>query len=102
MMLLMNLPEAFIKRMESLLGSACGDFLAAHEKEALKAFHLNTARITADDFETWLSSQDQLCASLCAHGSGYIYSFNNERSIGSLPLHHAGALYSQDPAWSPA
>lgn len=97
-MLLMNLPESFIKRMESLLGSSCGDLLAAHEKEALKAFHLNTARITADEFETWLSSQDQLCASLCAHGSGYTYSFNNERSIGSLPLHHAGALYSQDPA----
>ena len=98
MMLLMNLPEAFIKRMESRLGSACGDFLAAHEKEALKAFHLNTARISVKDFEAWLTSQDQLCASLCAHGSGYTYTFNNDRSIGNLPLHHAGAIYSQDAA----
>lgn len=97
-MLLMNLPEAFIKRMDKLLGSDAGAFFAAHDKEAYKAFHLNTARMSKADFEKWLSSQDKLTAAPCKNGYGYIYSLKDGSTIGSLSLHHAGAIYSQDPS----
>ncbi len=94
----MELPEAFVQRMRSLLGSDAPDFFAAHDVPALKAFHVNHARISSSDIENWLSSAGGISFEPAAGGAGYIYSFSGDTTIGSLPMHHAGAVYSQDPA----
>ncbi len=94
----MKLPDSFIKRMEKILGSDAGAFFAAHDMAPVKAFHLNKARIDAAAFEEWLSAQNGLFAVKMPGGYGYSYSFSDDSTIGSLPLHHAGAIYSQDPS----
>ena len=94
----MILPEAFTKRMEKLLCSDAGAFFDAHDKAAVKAFHLNTARISTQVFDDWLAGRSDIKAEKMPGGYGYTYSFENGSSIGSLALHHAGALYSQDPS----
>ncbi len=94
----MNLPEAFIERMNSMPDLDAGAFFASFNDAPVKAFHLNTARLSREALEEWLMRQNELKASPLPCGTGYIYSFDSDRSVGSLPLHHAGAIYSQDPS----
>ncbi|MBP5606827.1 MAG: hypothetical protein J6X66_00980 [Lachnospiraceae bacterium] len=75
-----------------------GAFFASFDDAPVKAFHINTARISREAIEKWLTDQNDIKTTALPGGNGYIYSFDSDRSIGSLPLHHAGAVYSQDPS----
>ncbi len=85
------LPEAFIKRMQALLGDATEEFLAALKEEPVRALRIN--RIKAMDAEA-----ERLCpfpiTPLAYDPDGYIF---NETHIGQTPLHHSGGIYVQDP-----
>lgn len=79
-----NLPEAFLERMRSLLGEEYPAFLAEYDKEPTRALY-KTVDVEPD-----------FPVSPIAHlPNGY--TFDTEKP-GNHPLHHAGAFYVQDPS----
>ncbi len=86
------LPQAFLARMEKLLGNEYPAFVQALlEGKAEHAFRVNTVKLTVSDFE-----------SLPPFGGGRVpYTpdgfYHDEEKIGRHPYHHAGMVYSQDP-----
>ena len=91
-----DLPLAYRERMQSLLGEDFAAYEAALREEPVKAYRVNTAKISVEDF-----------AKLGAFGGepipyvpgGY---YLNEK-IGNHPYHHAGMVYVQEPgAMAPA
>lgn len=87
----MNLPIEFTNRMKKLLGSEYDEYIASFNEPASKAVHLNTLLCSA---ETLLAdfSDDFEPLEYCDNGFK-----SNIEKIGSMPLHHAGIIYSQDP-----
>jgi len=88
-----TLPEQFIRRMKERLGDGFSAFLDSFNAPAESAFHCNPLR-------TDLSLITPYLASLSARPipgikNGFYYS---AEGIGKHSLHHAGLLYSQDPA----
>ena len=86
------LPEAFLRRMQVLLGADYASFLAAMEQDsAVKAWRENPFKRSTTPVAELLSVP---CAPLPYTADAY--SFEAE-GIGNHPLHHAGAFYVQDP-----
>ena len=85
------LPEAFIQRMQTLLGDEAECFFRAMEKEPVRALRIN--RIKAEG-----QKASELCpfpiSPLPYDADGYIF---DEGRIGHSPLHHGGGIYVQDP-----
>ena len=87
-----TLPLEFCERMKSLLGGQYDAFLAALNEQPVKAFRVNTDKITLEDFEK-----------INIFSSGKIpyvqngYYLDYEK-IGNHPYHHAGLIYVQEPA----
>ena len=85
------LPEAFVRRMEALLGNEAEAFFRAMEKEPVRALRIN--RIKAEN-----AAADELCpfphSPLPYDADGYIF---DKEHIGHSPLHHGGGIYVQDP-----
>lgn len=79
-----NLPEAFLERMKTLLGEEYPAFLAEYHKESTRALY-KTAEVEPD-FPTSPIAH-------LPHG----YTFDIEKP-GNHPFHHAGAFYVQDPS----
>ncbi|MBR4053927.1 MAG: hypothetical protein IKK06_03900 [Clostridia bacterium] len=79
-----NLPEAFLERMKTLLGEEYPAFLAEYHKESTRALY-KTAEVEPD-FPTSPIAH-------LPHG----YTFDTEKP-GNHPFHHAGAFYVQDPS----
>lgn len=88
----MELPKAFTERMKALLGDDFERFIAAYARPPARALHLNPAKITPGQLE---AAVDFPIRRLPFGRSGYL--FENE-SIGRHPLHHAGAVYVQEPS----
>ncbi len=86
------LPEAFSSRMQDLLGEDYPAFFRAMtEGAAVHAFRANEVLLPREKFSllSVLSKQR-----IPYTDDGFYY--DGER-IGSLPFHHAGMIYSQDP-----
>ncbi len=86
------LSQDFLDRMQKLLGQEYGAFYAAiSEKESVHALRYNQNKI----------EKETLCRCFAGHLSPVSYTedgfFCDIAKIGSHPLHHAGAIYSQDP-----
>ncbi len=85
-----EIPEAFLSRMQKLLGEDYPAFLREMENAPVRALRGNPLKCAAfsapDDVET---------EPLPFSGGGYIFYSD---SIGRHPLHHAGAFYVQDPS----
>ena len=94
----MNLPEAFLARMHTLLGKEYEAYLAAMEEQPLRGIRLNTLKCTA---ETLLSSFPFALQRAPFSPCSYYYPPEAPK-VGALPLHHAGAFYSQEPSASSA
>ena len=92
----MQLPELFIQRMQTLLQDSAGDYLASFATPPVKALHLNTARMHPQRFLAWQKAHAELLPAEELAGSGIFLTTAN--GIGHHPLHHAGLIYSQDPA----
>ena len=94
---MVNLPEVFLKRMKDMLGDEFEAFLKCYEEAPEKGIRLNTLKCT----------EEKLLASFGSElkRSGFSpLSFAAEREIkvGAMPIHSAGAFYSQEPSASSA
>ncbi len=94
---MIQLPEAFAKRMQCLLGEEYNDYLSVLEKPPVRAFRVNTDKISLDEFE----KINPFSTEKIPYVDNGFY-FTDER-IGNHPYHHAGMIYVQEPgAMAPA
>ncbi len=89
----LNLPEEFLRRMQSLLGSEFPAFLDSFMKPRTFGLRVNTGRISCEEFEKLCPFPLQRIPWV---NSGYYYSPDVRPS--QSPLYHAGLFYLQDPA----
>lgn len=93
---IMNLPIDFQNRMKQYLDQEYDDFLASFNEQNVKSFHVNTKRISIDQFDSLFLNNNELNLSkIPAISNGYYY---KQDKIGKTPLSHAGIIYSQDPS----
>ena len=92
-------PEAFLKRMEQMLGGEYGNFLSALEQEPYQALRLNSLKKDADG----QSAAKVLTQNTFAHltpvswaENGYYYAPDDQP--GRHPYHEAGLYYIQEPS----
>lgn len=87
-----QLPQEFLNRMETLLGEEFDDFLKSYNLPPVKAFRLNTAKISVADFEK-LNIFGNEKIPYTENGFYLLYD-----KVGNHPYHHAGMMYVQEPA----
>lgn len=90
----MNLPEAFQKRMKSLLGEEFPTFLACYEKPYFRGVRLNPLKCD----EKTLRESFPFPLSRAPFSPLSFYFPPEGGKVGAHPLHHAGAFYSQEPS----
>ena len=88
-----NLPEKFLVRMKNMLGEEFECFLNCFDSEPKKGIRLNTLKCSKEKLESLLSLENAPTSEL-----SYFY----EGKVGAMPLHAAGAFYSQEPSASSA
>lgn len=93
----MKLPEPFIQRMKYMLGGEYPAFEATYSDAAVKGVHLNPKRLSQ---EALLRCFDGALSPIFNIKSGFYFTNTaaNEPKLGMHPLHHGGAVYSQDPS----
>lgn len=87
-----QLPEEFLKRMKRLLGDDYDDFIKSYDLPPVKAFRVNTEKISLADFEkidTFSSGKIPYVE------NGYYLDYEK---VGNHPYHNAGMIYVQEPA----
>lgn len=91
----MQLPIEFVKRMTCLLGEEYDAFAQALETEAVRGLRINPLKGDVGQLKAALLGEvDELGEIPFAENA---YTFSAEH-IGASPLHHAGAIYIQEPA----
>ena len=90
---MMNIPEKFKERMINILGENEAErlFFSIENEDAVKAFRVNKIKTDVDKFEESLPQIDRKRVDFPP--DAYI---TREEFPGSLPCHHAGAIYMQD------
>ncbi|MGM9636460.1 MAG: hypothetical protein ACI3YK_00580 [Eubacteriales bacterium] len=89
---MISLPEKFVSRMTELLGSDAKDFFAAYDNPPSAGLHVNLHKISTPDL---VKATDFPLSPLPYTGEGFLYECEK---IGNHPLHHAGAIYAQEPS----
>ena len=90
----MNLPQAFLQRMQALLGEEFPAFLACYDSPHLRGIRLNPLKCTEEKLrEAFPFPLEPTTFSTLS----FYYPAQGEKP-GALPLHHAGAFYSQEPS----
>lgn len=88
------LPIEFKERMTKLLGAESEAFFAEIEnREAVRSFRVNGIKISAEEFE---ATNPKIERHAMSFPDGAYYT--EEEYPGSLPCHHAGMIYMQDPS----
>ena len=91
------LPTEFCERMKALLGDSYGDFLKSYTEAPVRAFRVNTDKISVEEFLK-INPFDTEKIPYVENG----FYFTDEK-IGNHPFHHAGMIYVQEPgAMAPA
>lgn len=86
------IPEAFLERMQALLGEEYEAFYhALSREENVHAVRYNPDKIKKEDF---LTAMAEHLSPLSYTADGFLCDL---LKVGHHPLHHAGAIYSQDP-----
>ena len=88
------LPEEFKKRSRALFDNEeeFGRFLSSLEEgDAVRALRINTLKVSDAAAKRLITSMGLVPL---GYGSGYIF---ESAAPGSMPMHHAGAFYVQDP-----
>ncbi len=89
------LPEAFLERMQRMLGEEYGTFLEAFEKERSQGLCLNSRKMGADAENAVLAAFESLSPVPWAE-HGYYYEPGSHP--GKHPFHEAGLYYIQEPS----
>lgn len=88
------LPIDFKERMERLLGDESKRFFDELEnRSAVRSFRVNTIKLSPEELEATDPPIDRRVAAF--PGGAY---YTEEKFPGSLPCHHAGMIYMQDPS----
>ncbi len=87
-----QLPIDFINRMKVLLGDEYDAYIKAVNEPPVKAFRVNTSKISVDDFEKINPFGKDKISYV---DGGYYLDFEK---VGNHPFHHAGLIYVQEPA----
>lgn len=88
-----NLPEAFLERMEELLGTEYEDFLESYRQERYYGLRRNPFRASAAEFERRMPF---VLEPVRWAQEGYYYRADDQP--GKHILHEAGAYYIQEPS----
>ncbi len=89
---MINLPKEFTERMKKLLGDEYPLYEKALDNKPVKAFRINTDKISDAEFNKLNAFQ---CEKIPYVTNGY---YINYEKIGNHPYHHAGMIYVQEPA----
>ena len=87
------LPQAFLNRMESMLGEEYPAFLESYEKEKYQALRLNSIKGDIAQMKDKVPFQLQPVAWA---KDGFYY--EKDDTPGKYPLHEAGVYYIQEPS----
>lgn len=87
-----QLPTQYVERMKSLLGDEFCEYVKALNMPPVKAFRVNTDKISIDDFERINIFGDEKIPYV---ENGF---YLNYEKVGNHPFHHAGMFYVQEPA----
>ncbi len=87
-----KLPLQFEDRMKTLLGSEFEDYKKALETPPVRAFRVNTNKISLSDFEKINVFSNEKIPYV---ENGFYFDYDG---IGNHPYHHAGMFYVQEPA----
>ena len=87
----MILPETFLRRMQERLGERFPAFLHAMEASPCKGVRANPLKLTGAQLAALLPVGD----AVPWEPSGF---YCDLEKVGSLPAHHAGLFYSQEPS----
>lgn len=93
----MELPIAFLKEMKQLLGEEYEAFLQCAEKPHVRGVRLNPLKCVEEVLRASLPF-----ALTPSPFSALSFYAEGEERVGSLPAHHAGMFYSQEPSASSA
>ncbi len=92
-----ELPLKFTERMKGILGEGYSDFLNAYTETPVRAFRVNTDKISVADF---LKINPFNIEKIPYVPNGFYFT---DEKIGNHPFHHAGMIYVQEPgAMAPA
>ena len=92
------LPQAFLDRMEQMLGEEYPAFLQSYEKERYQALRVNPLKADRDAFE---AAAPFTFRPVAWEPNGFYY--EKEDAPGKHPYHAAGVYYIQEPsAMAPA
>ena len=87
-----QLPKIYENRMKRLLGEEFENYLNELQNPPVKAFRVNTDKISLEEFEKInVFGQEKIPYV----SNGYYLDFEK---IGNHPYHHAGLIYVQEPA----
>ena len=87
-----KLPQEFLERMQSLLGDKYNDFLRSYDELPVRAFRVNTDKISLLEFEKINVFGNETIPYV---ENGYYLDYEK---VGNHPYHHAGLIYVQEPA----
>lgn len=87
-----QLPFEFCERMKSLLGDDYDKFIAALNGTPIKAYRVNTDKISLKDFEKINVFGNEKIPYV---DNGFYLNYDK---VGLHPYHHAGLIYVQEPA----
>ena len=92
-----DLPTEYTERMKTLLGKDFDDYLKALDEPPVRAFRVNTDKISLEDFEKINVFSNERIPYV---ENGFYLDYDK---IGNHPYHHAGMIYVQEPgAMAPA
>ncbi len=92
-----QLPEKYVQRMKALLKEGYGDYEKAINEAPVKAFRVNTDKISLEEFEK-INLFGTEKVPYCENA----FYLEGEK-VGNHPYHHAGMIYVQEPgAMAPA
>ena len=78
--------------MKNLLGDEYKAFIDSYEEKPVRAFRVNTDKISLEDFEKINPFQTEKISYV---NNGFYFDYDG---IGNHPYHHAGMIYIQEPA----
>ncbi len=87
-----QLPIEFENRMKTLLGDEYDAFIKAFDEPPVRAFRVNTDKISLEDFEKINPFSAEKIPYV---ENGFYFDYDG---IGNHPYHHAGMIYIQEPA----